>query len=90
MVHIWIYVRDDRPFGSRAPRAALYYASRDRRDEHPTRHLGSFTGILAVIASCTRPRARRGRSLLPSIVHARRQFFELADIAATSIRTKID
>jgi len=26
--------------------AALYYASRDRRDEHPERHLQSFTGIL--------------------------------------------
>ena len=33
---IWTYVRDDRPFGGRAPPAALYYASRDRRHEHPT------------------------------------------------------
>jgi hypothetical protein len=31
---IWTYVRDDRPFGGRAPPAALYYASRDRRGEH--------------------------------------------------------
>src|ERR1700688_4445324 len=37
--HIWTYVRDDRPFDGRAPPAALYYASRDRRQEHPTRHL---------------------------------------------------
>lgn len=44
--HIWTYVRDDRRFGGRAPPAALYYASRDRRQEHPTRHLQSFTGIL--------------------------------------------
>jgi len=44
--HIWTYVRDDRPFGGRAPPAALYYASRDRRHEHPTRHLHGFTGIL--------------------------------------------
>src|SRR6476646_6958173 len=35
--HIWTYVRDDRPFGGRAPPAALYYASRDRRHEHPAR-----------------------------------------------------
>src|SRR4051812_32402550 len=33
--HIWTYVRDDRPFGGTAPPAALYYASRDRRQEHP-------------------------------------------------------
>ena len=44
--HIWTYVRDDRPFGGRAPPAALYYASRDRRQEHPERHLQGFTGIL--------------------------------------------
>ena len=44
--HIWTYVRDDRPFGGRAPPAALYYASRDRRHEHPERHLAGFGGIL--------------------------------------------
>lgn len=36
---IWTYVRDDRPFGGQSPPAALYYASRDRRQEHPERHL---------------------------------------------------
>lgn len=41
---IWTYVRADRPFGGRDPPAALYYASRDRRGEHPARHLQSFTG----------------------------------------------
>src|ERR1700680_1897218 len=44
---IWTYVRDDRPFGGRDPPAALYYASRDRRHEHPVRHLRDFAGILA-------------------------------------------
>ena len=44
--HVWTYVRDDRPFGGRAPPAALYYASRDRRREHPLRHLRDFAGIL--------------------------------------------
>ncbi len=43
---IWTYVRDDRPFGGPAPPAALYYASRDRRGEHPERHLAGFTGIV--------------------------------------------
>jgi Transposase IS66 family len=44
--HIWTYVRDDRPFAGRAPPAALYYASRDRRHEHPAQHLRGFIGIL--------------------------------------------
>ena len=43
---IWTYVRDDRPFGGHAPPAALYYASRDRKHEHPVEHLQAFTGIL--------------------------------------------
>ncbi len=43
---IWTYVRDDRPFGGHAPPAALYYASRDRKHEHPVQHLQAFTGIL--------------------------------------------
>src|SRR6478736_3621479 len=43
---IWTYVRDDRPFGGRAPPAAVYYASRDHCGEHPARHLERFTGIL--------------------------------------------
>lgn len=36
--------------GSITSRGALYYASRDRRQEHPERHLKSFTGILQVDA----------------------------------------
>jgi transposase len=43
---IWTYVRDDRPFGGTAAPAALYYASRDRRHEHPESHLQGFAGIL--------------------------------------------
>ena len=42
----WTYVRDDRPFGGRAPPAALFFYSRDRAGEHPQRHLASYSGIL--------------------------------------------
>ena len=65
--HIWTYVRDDRPFGGRAPPAALYYASRDRRHEHPVRHLKASAAScrptpMTATTSCTIPRARRDRS----------------------------
>lgn len=43
---IWTYVRDDRPFAGPAPPAAVYYASSDRRGQHPQKHLAAFTGIL--------------------------------------------
>ena len=92
--HIWTYVRDDRPFGGRAPPAALYYASRDRRHEHPARHLGGFTGVLQADAysgynelyDASRPQGPVTAALCWA--HARRQFFELADIAANARRGK--
>ena len=92
--HIWTYVRDDRPFGGRAPPAALYYASRDRRHEHPALHLRGFTGILQADAYSgynelydpSRPQGAITAALCWA--HARRQFFELADIAANARRGK--
>jgi transposase len=92
--HIWTYVRDDRPFSGRAPPAALYYASRDRRHEHPARHLGGFSGILQADAYSGYNElydpARAEGPIIPALcwAHARRQFFELADIAANARRGK--
>jgi transposase len=92
--HIWTYVRDDRPFGGTAPPTALYYASRDRRQEHPERHLRSFTGILQADAysgynGLFDPSRPQG-TITPALcwAHARRKFFELADIAANARRGK--
>ncbi len=91
---IWTYVRDDRPFGSRAPPAALYYASRDRAGEHPERHLRGFSGILQADAysgynGLYEP-ARPPGAITPAFcwAHARRRFYELADIAANARRGK--
>ena len=92
--HTWTYVRDDRPFGGRAPPAALYYASRDRRHEHPERHLARFSGILQADAysgyNTLYDPARAGGAATSALCwsHARRQFFELADIAANARRGK--
>ena len=92
--HIWTYVRDDRPFGGRAPPAALYYASRDRRHEHPAQHLRDFTGTLQADAYSGYNELydpSRARGVITSALcwsHARRQFFELADIAANARRGK--
>src|ERR1700726_1669816 len=90
--HIWTYVRDNRPFGSRAPPAALYYASRDRRHEHPVRHLKAFSGLLQADAYSGYNElydpARAEGPITSALcwAHARRQFFELADIAANARR----
>jgi len=89
---IWTYVRDDRPFGGQAP-AALFYASRDRRAEHPARHLAGYSSILQADAyggydrlyEARRPAGPIRQALCWS--HARRKFFELADIAASKRRS---
>jgi transposase len=92
--HIWTYVRDDRPFGGTAPPGALYYASRDRRQEHPDRHLSGFAGILQADAYAgyngLYDPARSQGAIKPALcwAHARRKFFELADIAANARRGK--
>lgn len=49
---LWVYVRDDRPFASTDPPAALFYYSRDRRGEHPRTHLASWSGILQADVPC--------------------------------------
>ncbi|WP_407114618.1 IS66 family transposase [Bradyrhizobium sp. LMG 9283] len=83
---IWTYVRDDRPFAGPAPPAAVYYASGNRRGENPQRHLAAFVGILQ--ADCYggfEPLFDPKRKAMPitpafCLAHARRGFFELADI----------
>jgi transposase len=83
---LWTYVRDDRPFGGRAPPAAVFFYSRDRAGDHPERHLAGYAGILQADAYAGFNRLyARDRSPGPIIeaacwAHARRKFFVLADI----------
>ncbi len=85
---IWTYVRDDRPFGVADPPAALFYYSRDRRQEHPQAHLADYSGILQADAYAgynalfkpERTPAPIRRALCWA--HARRKFFALADANA--------
>jgi len=91
---VWVYVRDDRPFGGKDPPAALFYASRDRTREHPERHLSRYAGILQADAFDGYNRLylpdRKPRPIIEALCwsHARRKFFELADIAANARRGK--
>jgi transposase len=43
---LWVYLRDERPWGGQAPPAVVYRYSPDRKGEHPRDHLGSFRGDL--------------------------------------------
>ena len=91
---LWVYVRDDRPFAGGAPPAALFRFSRDRRGEHPQAHLARWRGILQADAyggfgELYAPERQPG-PITEALcwAHARRKFFELADIAANARRGK--
>src|SRR5579864_2851886 len=88
----WVYVRDDRPFGGRSPPAAMFYYSRDRKGEHPQRHLAGYAGLFQADAfdgyrALYLPERRAGAILeVGCWSHARRPFFAMADIAENARR----
>ena len=84
---LWVYVRDDRPFGGPSQPAAIFYHSRDRAGQHPCRHLASYQGILQADAcSGFNDLYDPGRKAGPIFeaacwAHGRRKLFVLADLA---------
>src|SRR4051794_6846829 len=85
---LWTYVRDDKPFGGRDPRAAVFFYSRDRTGANPARHLDGYAGILQADAYagftrlCASDRHPGPLTEAACWAHGRRKFFVLADIAA--------
>jgi hypothetical protein len=81
-------VRDDRPFGGGDPPAAVFFYSPDRGGAHPEQHLAGYSGILQADAysgfnALYKPERKPG-PITEALcwAHARRNFFELADVAS--------
>ncbi|WP_119681371.1 IS66 family transposase [Indioceanicola profundi] len=89
---LWVYARDDRPFAGQAPPAAVFYYSHDRSGSHPEAHLAGYAGLLQADAYAGYDRlyapTRKPGPVTDALcwAHARRKFFELADIAAKARR----
>ncbi|HYG91098.1 MAG TPA: IS66 family transposase [Azospirillum sp.] len=89
---VWVYVRDDRPFGGAAPPAAVFHYSRDRSGDHPEAHLRGFAGVLQADAFAGYNRlfeaSRQPGPITEALcwAHGRRKFFVLADITVTAKR----
>lgn len=89
---LWVYVRDNAPFGGVGPPAAIFYYSRDRRGEHPQSHLAGYSGILQADAydgynRLYLPDRKPGPIKEAACwAHARRPFFAMADIEANARR----
>jgi transposase len=91
VARLWGYVRDDRPFGGNAAPAVLLHYARDRRAEHPERHLSTYTGLMQADAySGYNGLYVEGRTPGPIVeaacwAHGRRKFFELAELQKAPI-----
>ena len=89
---LWVYVRDDCPFAGTVPPAARFHYSCDRRGEHPRSHLAAWYGILQADAHggyCEL--YHEGSAPAPifeaaCFAHARRKFFELANVEGAARR----
>lgn len=83
IARIWDYVCDDRPFGGLSPPGVLCYYSRNRKGEHPRGHLAGYSGILQVDRFAGFNEMFRESAMIRANcwAHARRQFFELVDVA---------
>jgi transposase len=86
IARLWTYVRDDRPFAGPDPPAAVFFYSRNRGGEHPSRHLAGYAGIFQADAYAgfgDLYDAKRKPGPITEAAcwsHGRRKFFELADL----------
>jgi transposase len=84
--HLWTVVRDDRPFAGSAAPAAAYFYSPTRSGEHIESWLAAYAGLMQTDAFAGYNRLYDpGRKPGPITeagcwAHARRKFFELADL----------
>ena len=91
---LWVYMRDDRPFGGWAPPVAIFHYSRDRGGEHPCRHLAGYAGILQADAyagfnDLYQPLRKPGPITEAACwAHGRRKLFVLADVAKAPLATE--
>ncbi len=76
---LWVYVRDERAWSSTSPPAAWYQFSTSRGAEHPSKHLGTYTGFAHADAYAGYNDAyRTGRvTEMACMVHIRREFVKV-------------
>ena len=84
---LWVYARDDRPWGGPDPPAAVYFYSPDRKAERPASHLDGFRGILQVdgYAGFEQLTTRGNIVLAACWAHTRRKFYEVHQATGSPI-----
>lgn len=76
---LWVYARDEKPWGSTSPPAVWYQFSTSRGAEHPSKHLENYTGFAHADAYAGYNDAyRTGRVReMACMVHIRREFVKV-------------
>jgi len=76
---LWVYARDEKPWGSATPGAAWYQFSTSRGAEHPSKHLETYTGFAHADAYAGYNDAyRTGRvTEMACMAHIRREFVKV-------------
>ena len=90
---LWVYARDQRPWGGPTAPAAIFVFAPDRKSERPAAHLEQFAGVLHVdgYAGFERLQARGNVVLAACWAHTRRYFYEFFEangspVAAEALR----
>ena len=92
---LWVYLRDDRPFGGQGPPAALFDYSPSRHGEYPRKVLAGWSGVMQADAfsgyNALYEADRKPAPILEAAcwAHGRREFFDLARLAKAPIAAEI-
>jgi transposase len=94
---LWVYARDERPWGGPAPPVALFMFEPDRRAERPLAHLKDFKGVVHVDGYAGFERLTGGGNIVLAAcwAHMRRKFHDVeqatgSPVAAETLRRIAD
>ena len=84
---LWVYARDERPWGSDVPPAAWYQFSEDRRGAHPKDHLSKYKGWMHADGYAGYEHLYRDHSIkeVACMAHIRRKFVDVHRSQGSSI-----
>ncbi|WP_246689069.1 MULTISPECIES: IS66 family transposase [unclassified Mesorhizobium] len=84
---LWVYAREQRPWGGPEPPAAVYLFAPDRKAERPVSHLEHFKGVLHVdgYAGFERLTGKGDIVLAACWSHARRKFYDVVQATSAPI-----
>lgn len=84
---LWVYARDERPWGGPAPPAAVFLFAPDRRAERPLAHLKDFDGVVHVDGYAGFERLTAGGRIVLAAcwAHTRRKFHDVEQATGSPV-----